>query len=171
MKGSDYPSRLPIQNARRKVMMPVEDTIRYSIDNTEAEVEWLWTATVGDGNVRLGANQRFFSLAMVHEQHCMRWMRLALEVDELDEHQAGHMVHCLSYMRQFALCAADTTLEPADILSRNPTKERWSTDHECSDWPAIYATMRANYLEWMAVQLTWRKEVEQNRDNYTHKDV
>ena len=144
--------------------MPIEETIHYSINETEAEAEWLWTATVGDGNVRLGSNQRFFSLAMVHEQHCMRWMRRALQADQLDKHQEGHMAHCLNYLRQFALCAADTTLEPADILRRNRTKERWSADHVCIDWPAIYATMRANYLDWVAVQPRWREVVERHRD-------
>lgn len=139
--------------------MPVEETVRYSINNTEAELEWLWTATSGDGQVRLGDNHRFFSVTVVHELHCMRWMRLGLQVENSTEQQKGHLAHCLNYMRQLALCSADTTLEPADILSRDYTKERWSVDHRCNDWPQVYETMRDNYLEWMAVQTHWQELV------------
>ncbi|TFY55602.1 hypothetical protein EVJ58_g8143 [Rhodofomes roseus] len=160
MKGSDYPPRLPLRAAKRQVMMPVEETIRYSLNNTEAEVEWLWTATVGDGNVRLGDNHRFFSLVMVHEQHCTRWIRMALQAAHPHEQQKGHLAHCLNYMRQLALCSADATLEPADILSRDYAKERWNVDHQCHDWSAIYEAMRTNYLEWEAARPHWQKEVD-----------
>lgn len=146
--GSDIPSRLPLLSPLPAIRISVEESIRYTVDHPESADEWLWTATVGDSQVRLGPNRRFFSLVQAHEQHCMRWMRTGLAAEDVLTAQRAHMTHCLNFMRQLVLCHADTTLEFPYVLTRNRTIERWDADHRCVDWHAIYETMRLNYLDW-----------------------
>ncbi|KAF9240372.1 hypothetical protein BU15DRAFT_61394 [Melanogaster broomeanus] len=111
--------------------------------------EWLWISTAGDHNVRLGAADRMISVAFTHEQHCMIIMQKAFAADADDlTHLIGHTVHCLNYFRQITLCAADITLEPHDVLSRNYTLRRDGGTHQCFDWPALYDAIQINWEEW-----------------------
>ncbi|KIJ65806.1 hypothetical protein HYDPIDRAFT_27040 [Hydnomerulius pinastri MD-312] len=142
----DYPTYLPM--SRRRVPMSVEESVRFSLSEPEAPDEWLWVSTAGDHNVRLGQNDRMLSVAVTHEQHCMIILQKALQIDELGEGLMEHTMHCLNYFRQVTLCAADSTLEPPDVLSRNYTHERDGGIHECFDWPAFYDVMQSNWQEW-----------------------
>ncbi|KAI0668226.1 hypothetical protein C8Q78DRAFT_1081611 [Trametes maxima] len=145
----DYPPRMPLPAARRAVKLTLEDSARYALSGATAFDEWLWTATIGDGNAHLGANHRFFVLGVTHQLHCMRSYREALAQDGLPHgHQVGHLGHCLNFLRMSTLCAADVALEPPDALARNHEVERAGGERECMDWPAFYEEMKANYLEW-----------------------
>ncbi|KAI9068927.1 hypothetical protein FKP32DRAFT_1587256 [Trametes sanguinea] len=147
----DYTPRMPLPSARRAVKLALEDSVRYGLWEAQAEDEWRWTATFGDGNVHLGPNSRFFVVGITHELHCMRAYRETLAQDgPLSQHQVGHLGHCLNFLRMSTLCAADTTLEPPDVLSRNFTQDRLGGEHVCLDWPGFYDEMKANYLEWSA---------------------
>ncbi|KAI0631446.1 hypothetical protein C8Q77DRAFT_1061518 [Trametes polyzona] len=153
----DYPPRLPLPSARRAVALTLEDSARYTLWASEADIEWLWTATVGDGSVHLGPNNRFFVVGVTHELHCLRAYRQALAQDGVTVpvahgHQEGHLAHCLNFLRMSTLCAADVTLEPADVLERDFERERAGGVHECLDWPAFYREMKANWNSWNEYQ-------------------
>ncbi|KAF9809178.1 hypothetical protein IEO21_07515 [Rhodonia placenta] len=148
--ASDYPVLMPVPSARSAVRMPLEESVRYAITNPEAKYEWLWTASIGDGQVRLGPRYQYFSLVMEHEQRCMRWLRMGLAMEKARPLE-GHVRHCLNFLRQHALCGGDNTLEPADALARNHSVQRWDVEHRCRDWEALYEALHANWVEWEGV--------------------
>ncbi|TBU54272.1 hypothetical protein BD310DRAFT_936371, partial [Dichomitus squalens] len=150
----DYIPRMPLPSARRGgVKWIPEDSVRYSLWSPEANDEWLWTATIGDGNVHFGDSRRLFVVAVTHQLHCMRSYRQALEAEGIPQgHAVGHLTHCLNFLRMHTLCAADTTLEPPDAFARNYTMKRAGAEHVCMDWEAFYKDMRTNYLEWDGFQ-------------------
>ena len=140
---------MPLPSARRAVKLEHEESVRYALTSPEAYDEWLWTATVGDGNVHLGPNRRLFVVGVTHQMHCLRSYREALAQDAVPHgHQIPHLTHCLNFIRMSTLCAADTTLEPPDAFARNYTRTRSGGEHQCMDWPTFYDDMRANHLEW-----------------------
>ncbi|KAI0041335.1 hypothetical protein FA95DRAFT_1501640, partial [Auriscalpium vulgare] len=105
-----------------------------------------------DNNVHLGGHHRYFSISLTHEIHCLNALRDALEDDKAPVgHAAGHLAHCLSYLRQSTLCAADTTLEPVDMMAQY---DRVGGDHRCMDWTAFYKTMKDNWSGWLG----WKKK-------------
>ena len=129
----------------------MEDSVRYSINDTEAEEEWLWTGPIGDHDVRLGSEYRSFAVAMFHELHCMRIMRRALAAGNyhrLHAIQQGHIHHCFVYLRLWTLCSADVTLEPGDFAARNLTTERTGATHTCMDWDPMYDFVNDRWERW-----------------------
>ncbi|KAI0824448.1 hypothetical protein BC628DRAFT_1322689 [Trametes gibbosa] len=153
--GDEYTPRLQLPSARRAVKLTIEDSARYALWDAEADADWRWTATVGDGNVHLGSNSRFFVIGITHQLHCMRSYRQALAQDDVPVphgHQEGHLAHCLNFIRMSTLCAADVTLEPHDALTRDHAKDRAGGVHECLDWPAFYEEMKTNFEGWTAYQ-------------------
>ena len=129
-------------------MMSIEESRRYGIDEPEAYFEW---GTKDDeGYMRVGPNHRWGSIALTHQKHCLRKFREALS---MDSPPAGptrtHCEHCLSFVRQHILCAADITLEPGDAFARNFTAERVTGDRECMDAEAFYASMWEGNTRWL----------------------
>ncbi|KAH7903403.1 hypothetical protein BJ138DRAFT_1168185 [Hygrophoropsis aurantiaca] len=91
--------------------LSVEESVRFSPARTEGAEEWLWTGTVGDHSVHFGPDNRYFSVSVTHQQHCGYRHLLALQENGLPEgHDRYHITHCLNYLRQSTLCAADITL-------------------------------------------------------------
>jgi hypothetical protein len=127
--------------------MVVEESVHYSITAPEAMNEWLYNSPLGTGSARLGPNKRGFFISMFHELHCFRLMRTAL-VSAPKPGLIDHSFHCLNYLRQSALCASDTTLEPGDFMQRDFTLDRIGATHVCRDWDAIYEDVRINWVEW-----------------------
>ncbi|KAF8902251.1 hypothetical protein CPB84DRAFT_1776311 [Gymnopilus junonius] len=146
--GADHPKRLPIEE--KLVKLRVEESVHYDILAPEAASEWLWTATVGDGHIRLGKEERMFAVAMSHELHCLRGIREVIENgwDMIGESRQHHILHCFNYLRQWTLCAADATLEPGDFTQRNFTAQRVGATHTCVDWLPTYEMMKDKWLEW-----------------------
>ena len=144
---------MPLPSARRPAKLTFEDSVRYSLDAPETFQEWLWTATVGDGNVHLGHNHRLFVVGITHQLHCLRSYRQALTAPlPPTGHALGHLTHCINFFRMSTLCAADTTLEPPDAVARNYTLGRAGGEHVCVDWPGFYDEMKTNYVGWQGVQ-------------------
>jgi len=131
--------------------MLAEESVHYSLTDPEAYDEWLWTAPiVGDNHVRLGPDKRMFAVPMFHELHCLRNMRTAM-VDglaSLSPVRQGHIHHCFNYLRQWALCSADVTLEPGDFMTRNFTTERTGGTYSCLDWTPVYKAVEENWYDW-----------------------
>ncbi|EFX02976.1 hypothetical protein CMQ_2905 [Grosmannia clavigera kw1407] len=94
----------------------------------------------------------FFTTTMTHQLHCVFVLgRIfnALESNNgssLPEDYQTHVLHCLDYMRQGAMCAADLTLEahtPMDGSDNGPTDGGWSGHHVCKDYGEV-----VHYLEY-----------------------
>ncbi|OCH86033.1 hypothetical protein OBBRIDRAFT_814804 [Obba rivulosa] len=150
----DVPGRLPLPSARPAVHLLVEESVRYSLSSPEAELEWLYTATRGDGNVRLGSPKRLFSVALSHELHCLRTIRAALDDDGSPAGPAlSHIIHCFNFLREHTLCAVDATLEPPDALDRDFATQRiQGVERRCADWPAIYDAMMQDYIDYYTME-------------------
>ena len=146
--GSDHPEHLPI--SRRRVRMSVEESVHYDVTLPEAALEWLYTAPLGDNDVRLGPDRRLFAVAMFHELHCFRGIREALDggLANLPALLQGHVNHCFNYLRQWTLCAADVTLEHGDFTQRNFTTQRVGATHTCVDWDPVYDMVGTNWHDW-----------------------
>ncbi|PPR07511.1 hypothetical protein CVT24_006880 [Panaeolus cyanescens] len=146
--GSDHPTRLPIEE--KLVKLVVQESVHYGISDPESADEWLWTASVGDGHVRIGKDERMFAVVAFHELHCLRSMRSAIQNgwQSLPLGRQRHILHCYNYLRQWTLCAGDATLEPGDFMQRNFTKHRIGATHTCVDWLPAYEMMKDKWLEW-----------------------
>lgn len=131
--------------------MVVEESVRYSLTNPEAELEWIWTGPIGDHAIRLGEGQRGFELSMFHQMHCLRLIRRPLEsgrYHSLTPSEQSHVHHCFNYLRQWTLCSADVTLEPGDFTQRNFTMERVGATHTCWDWKPVYDMVNTAWVAW-----------------------
>ena len=136
---------------RKDVKIVVEESVRYSVTNPEAEMEWIWTGPVGDHDIRLGQDQHAFALPMYHQMHCLRIMRRSLSsgtYSQLHPIQQGHIHHCFNYLRHWTLCSADVTLEPGDFTKRNFTTERVGATHTCREWEPVYDMVNAGWDSW-----------------------
>ncbi|TFK18153.1 hypothetical protein FA15DRAFT_683358 [Coprinopsis marcescibilis] len=146
--GRDHPKRLPIEE--RPVKMIAQESVHFPLTGAEAKDEWLWTATMGDGHVRIGKDMRMFAVSMFHQLHCLRGVQNALAKGWKTLHPArrGHINHCFNYIRQWTLCNADLTLEPGDFAKRNFTEQRAGATHTCVDWVPAYDFMNEKWREW-----------------------
>jgi hypothetical protein len=157
--GADHPRRLPVQE--EYVKMTVQESVHYGVTEPESKDEWLWTATIGDGHVRLGDKKRMFGVAMFHQLHCLRGMRNALAKgwQHIGPSRKRHIHHCYNYLRQWTLCSTDVTLEPGDFTKRNFTVERQGATHMCIDWQPSYDMMKDKWEEWeefrIAHEIPW----------------
>ncbi|KAI0700859.1 hypothetical protein C8T65DRAFT_709614 [Cerioporus squamosus] len=146
----DVPEYFPLLHPRPHVVMSIEESVRYGISEPQSYLEWLWTSTADDdGNVHFGPTHRFGVPSLTHQQHCLRGLRAMLaDVDRLEGHDLHHAEHCLSFLREHTLCAADVTLEPGDAFERNFTAERVMNDRRCLDAEAFYASMWGQWTRW-----------------------
>ena len=96
-----------------------------------------------EGFVDLGPKNRTFHVTMIHQLHCLDIIRVGYL--SKGGHWTHHVEHCLRYLLQGVLCAADTTLEqdvPAFIDGQ------WvhggsgiGKVHRCRDWTKVYDYM------------------------------
>ena len=144
----------------------------------ESNAEWalLGTTPAGFGRTRLGPENRLFVLTVYHHMHCIRKLEVALMNRGDVISTFHHALHCLNYLRQGFLCAANEGLEEGDWL------EGWgSEDWEllgfeeqpefrggeegfrqgkirgemvCEDWEMAYGEFDRNHERWV----NWRDE-------------
>ena len=84
---------------------------------------------------------------MFHQLHCLGTIRNVIHtLSEGIIHQKdllSHVEHCLDYVRQALMCAADTTVEwPAFVREDANGTVQSGTDgngiqHKCRDWDAV----------------------------------
>jgi hypothetical protein len=132
--------------------MTFEETQRYEFKNTSsADAQWssLVPRKTHQGYVRLGPDRRVFAVAMFHELHCMSTFHRALTWHDHPDANVGHFQHCLNYLRQLFMCAADTTLEPYDFMKRNYTVEAVGATRQCGDWSTVYREADENWTAWL----------------------
>ena len=138
-------------NARPRVVMSIEESTRYSVTAPEADLEWFWTSTLDDKHhIRVGPNHRMGIISLFHQQHCLGKLRIALAQESVPGgYIRNHCEHCLSFMREHILCAADITLESGDAFARNFTAERVTGERECMDVEAFYENMSEQWDRWV----------------------
>ena len=154
----------------------LEDSRHYSLTSPDADAEW---ESVYPGRglafVRLGPKKRFFSLSLYHQMHCLDSLRRVIlgqshhhgrRSDEdsealddgppLSKRNVEHSAHCLNYLRQTALCAADMTLEPEIEEGSQEVGEGLGATHVCRDWSKVHEFVKRNWEEWEEWQKTNR---------------
>ncbi|KAI0028068.1 hypothetical protein K488DRAFT_80864 [Vararia minispora EC-137] len=132
--------------------MTFGETQRYESGNTSsADAQWRsLVPRTHQGYVRLGPDRRVFALAMFHELHCMATFHRALVWHEHPDANPGHFQHCLNYLRQLFMCAADTTLEPYDFMTQDYSIGRAGVTRQCRDWSMVYREADDNWTGWFA---------------------
>jgi len=128
--------------------MVVEESVRFSLLDAEAPMEWSSTSPPGEGSVRLGPDGRLFYLSMFHELHCLRRFQQLLRYP-LSAVDVAHTQHCFNYLRQCSLCQADRTLEVGNFITRNFTSDRVGATHTCKDWSVVYDKVTYNWSKWI----------------------
>ncbi|KAL6306349.1 hypothetical protein BKA93DRAFT_729354 [Sparassis latifolia] len=149
----DYPAHLPLPSSFPLLHLSVEESVRFAVSTPESELEWLWTGPGGYGEIHLGRDRHYFAVAFIHQVHCLRFIRMVLQRDGVSEGGVrGHVTHCMNYLRQSTLCGADSTLEPADVLTRNYSGpiERVGAEYVCTNWPAVYRVMEGNWVDFLS---------------------
>jgi hypothetical protein len=147
--------------------------------------QWYTTDTASGGFIRLGPPRRAFAISMFHQLHCITAFQRALQGKFLTEEgmlhymdqgmteseakkhatihdptaDYGHVHHCVNYLRQAFLCAADDTLEEGDFMDDFLTKDEDTDDDAvfaegktfnkvCRDWSALYDFADRNHIEF-----------------------
>lgn len=148
--GEDYPTWYELDIG--SVEMTFEETVHYPLHGPHADAEWdtLRRMDSHHGYIRLGPDKRVLAIAMFHELHCVNTLRKALVERSHQEASDHHVQHCLNYLRQFFLCAADSTLEPYDFMDRDFKIDTVGVTRQCRDWSVVYAETQRNYVEWQA---------------------
>jgi hypothetical protein len=153
----------------------LEDSRHYALTSPDADAEWesIYPGR-GLGFVRLGPNKRFFSLSLYHQIHCLDSLRRAIlgkghhhERDiaqdrlegsdgdgKMSKRNVEHSAHCLNYLRQSALCAADLTLEPEIEEGSQEVGEGLAATHVCKDWSKVHDFVKSNWEKWEEWQRT-----------------
>ncbi len=142
--GSEYPLALPI------ILVTMEDTENYAIYGSQANAEWIATTPKANGYIHVGKENRFMSLAFGHEMHCIRILRMAIAYPLHPNANIQHANHCLNYLRMYALCNPDLTLEKFDLLEGNVTFDKLGATHICRDWRLVYDELSRALREWAA---------------------
>ncbi|KAI0315989.1 hypothetical protein OF83DRAFT_1084571 [Amylostereum chailletii] len=146
------PVRLPIEEHR--VALEIVDSDRYGMEDDN---DWASVIPVGHGFVRMGEDaDAFYAVSMYHQMHCLNSFRKMFNGHRNASragHDGAHALHCLTYLRQNVLCAADASLEPA-FTARNVdgrrTKAAYGSEvtHRCGDWVRVREYVEKNYEEW-----------------------
>ncbi|KAL9610778.1 MAG: hypothetical protein Q9167_004534 [Letrouitia subvulpina] len=158
------------------------------IENLLPSNDEKWAQTLlppNDGFLRLMINQtieRYYGISMFHALHCLQMLRVVARSSPMakmsdgagggreDKHQNGtfedlhmgpvHVAHCIGYIAQYILCAADGTLEPPYFI-RNDRGEPVAAavggegdQHQCRDarllleTSAKYDNVSLNIWDW-----------------------
>lgn len=157
-EGDDYPPYLPL-DLGDPVAMVLEDSRHYSLNSSDAEAEWqsIYPGRL-QGFIHLGPKKRFFSLSLYHQIHCLDSLRHAI-LGSQGHGQGGHghvgardvehSAHCLNYLRQTIMCAADLTLEPEIVPGSQDVGEGLGAVHICRDWSKVHEYVGKNWEAWM----------------------
>ncbi len=81
--------------------MVVEDTHRYQLDTAQGDADWSNLILGGIGVIRLGPEDREFSVSMLHQLKCLDIIGTAAVKRTLPLDGDRSVVrHCMNYMRQ-----------------------------------------------------------------------
>lgn len=129
----------------------MEETVHYSPNASE---DWNSMMPAGsEGFVRLGPQKRLFGVSMYHQLHCLATLQRSTtstrSLESFGQFEREHLRHCLSYLRQMFLCAANVRLEPLeDDGSGVPKTDGMGLEHRCRDWTLLRREVEANVERW-----------------------
>ncbi|KAJ4387469.1 hypothetical protein N0V93_008061 [Gnomoniopsis smithogilvyi] len=89
-----------------------------------------------------------FTTSVTHQIHCLFTIAQTYSGlssgHEIPKDHHWHMIHCIAYMRQAVLCAADTALEgkATTFPDDNSGSDGWDATHVCKDYDQV-----KSYLE------------------------
>ncbi|KAJ7781728.1 hypothetical protein DFH07DRAFT_900915 [Mycena maculata] len=141
------PSLIPLSQHPYNAELVIEDSVYYAPNETD---EWHSQFPSGGGFVRLGPNYRLFGVSMFHQLHCLDKMRTAITMEPPTEWEKWHTQHCLNYVRQMLLCAANVRLEPVKVSEEGLKVDGLGVKHVCRDWSSLYELAEKNYETWPA---------------------
>jgi len=149
-----FPISYPL--SLKEVTMFVEDTQHYQLDNHS---EWETLFPRSGGFVHLGPDYVPYGLSMFHQFHCLDMIRTSLLSASRNTSLPLpiHTKHCLGYLRQMTLCAADTHLEPVISYLRPKAVDSFGS-HRCRDWNAVYTEVEKNEKGWRQSQQNHKAE-------------
>ncbi|KZV99840.1 hypothetical protein EXIGLDRAFT_205910 [Exidia glandulosa HHB12029] len=132
------------------VNMEFQPSSSFPFSGAAADADWSALFPRGGGFLRLSnsPSEPLQGFSMFHALHCLNAARMALEAafnvsspfarqffDAPDSF--GHLQHCMIYLRQSLLCAADATLEPES--EHTPGGVAGSgVQHVCRDRSVLY---------------------------------
>ncbi|KAK2041680.1 hypothetical protein LZ31DRAFT_448567, partial [Colletotrichum somersetense] len=105
-----------------------------------------------DGNVE------FYGVSMYHQLHCLTMIRKYFtnlttvnDGNRLASHE-DHLLHCIDYLSQAAVCAADDTIEPARIKTMPSGKRVAVIDglenpHYCANSQRLHELVEKSHSE------------------------
>lgn len=88
----------------------------------------------------------WFGISVFHQLHCLSAIRDTLRSLKTDQPAriwggSNHLEHCLDYIRQGLMCAADTTIEWPTFVKTGFQDDGPITGegiaHQCRDWDAV----------------------------------
>ena len=161
--GDDHPPMLlPPSQLPRNIALVTEETVHYWPHMPE---DWESMTPAGSGGfVRLGPQKRLFGVAMYHQLRCLRVLQQATaplnaSVFKFDippplDNIGGGVHHCLNYLRQMFLCAANLRLEPLtqDRELGGVKTDGIGLEHRCRDWTVVRRQVEANIEQWRAAE-------------------
>ncbi|KAJ8093881.1 hypothetical protein PM082_009748 [Marasmius tenuissimus] len=143
--GDDSPIELPIVHGLDFIAMSIQDSSHYTLNKpdstTRAEWDTLTRYPLGFGRVKMGPNRRLLTATFFHQIHCIREMANAAMDHSERWATRGHIVHCLSYLRQSLLCDADYKLELGDFMEGGYTQGLLGDIRVCRDWETVLRHM------------------------------
>lgn len=148
----DYPPTLiPLSRHPRNAALIMEETVHYSPNASQD-----WDSMIPEGSegfVRLGPTKQLFGVSMYHQVHCLIRLQQsttgARSLESFEELELEHLRHCLNYLRQTFLCAANVRLEPLeDDGSGVPKTDGMGLEHRCRDWTLVWREVEANVARW-----------------------
>ncbi|OAA73407.1 hypothetical protein ISF_00308 [Cordyceps fumosorosea ARSEF 2679] len=95
---------------------------------------------------RRPAREQKACVAVFHQMHCLYitfrayWNARNAEFDEIPPE---HLIHCWDYLRQSAMCAADTSLEWVNE-EENLQTSGWGFQHTCKNFDAVFEWTESN---------------------------
>ncbi|KXN85263.1 hypothetical protein AN958_11557 [Leucoagaricus sp. SymC.cos] len=123
------------------VGMTLHETVHYGLNASDSVGEEEWSTLSifprGFGRIHLGEERRVFNHVFWHQMHCIVSMQTAVRNRNNPFTHPPHIGHCLNYLRQTFLCAADHTLETGDFLKRDFEKDRIADTRMCRDWDMV----------------------------------
>ncbi|KAH9160563.1 hypothetical protein EDB89DRAFT_560869 [Lactarius sanguifluus] len=140
--GNDDPRQWDIGGERKaaRVLMSSEESVHYQL---HADLEW-GALVPANGTIYLGPERHPFTISMFHQLRCIDTIRTELfSTRGLDTPPPPSELsrHCFNYLRQMALCRADTTL----VQVLNPDDPHPFPDVAvCNDWEHVYTEVRRN---------------------------
>ncbi|KAI9439477.1 hypothetical protein BJY52DRAFT_525241 [Lactarius psammicola] len=142
---NDYPRSWDFGGERKaaRVLMSSEESIHYQLDTHQADLEWR-ALVPANGTIYLGPERHPFTISMFHQLRCLDIIRtelLSTRGLNTPPPPSGLSRHCFNYLRQMALCRADTTL----VQVLNPDDPHPFPDVAvCNDWEHVYTEVRRN---------------------------